>query len=232
MNRKTVTAMFGAKPLIGLLMGINVVIVILLNEAYFGYSPLLLAIVVVVLNILMTGGLHLDGWIDLGDAFFSYRDKEKRLEILSDSRVGAFGAIHLAVLLLLKTGILYEIFFRQPLNMHLFFLFVPFLCRMAMLIYFNCSMNVKETGLAAYYKKHVQTGALWIYIGCYLLLFLTAAFLLKEVLLLVLLVSMIILTFIYRKWTYVHFGGMTGDLLGALYEGMELALWGILLLFI
>ncbi|MFC5541464.1 MAG: adenosylcobinamide-GDP ribazoletransferase [Bacilli bacterium] len=230
MTDKSVTAMFGAMPFISLLMGMAVVLVIRLNDVYFEFSPLFLAILVAVLNVAMTGGLHLDGWIDLGDAYFSYRDKEKRLEILSDSRVGAFGAIALAVLLLLKVGIFHEMFLQRPSHLFYYVLIVPLLCRLAIMIYFNMSVNVKESGLAAYFKKQVIPGRLWIFIGVYLLIILVFGILLKDVFFFVLLVVMLISALFYRNWTYKHFGGMTGDLLGALYEGMELVLWGILLL--
>ncbi|QBK25921.1 adenosylcobinamide-GDP ribazoletransferase [Ureibacillus thermophilus] len=230
MTNKSVTAMFGAMPFVSLLMGLIIVFVLTVNNYYFEFSPLFLAILVVVLNIVMTGGLHLDGWIDLGDAYFSYRDRQRRLEILSDSRVGAFGAIALVILLLLKIGIFYDMFLKRPSNLYYYFLFVPVLCRMAMLIYFNLSVNVKESGLASFFKNQVMPKRLWIFIECYLVFIIIAAYLLKDIFLVVLLFSMFIVTLLYRKWTYVHFGGMTGDLLGALYEGMELVLWGVLLL--
>jgi len=230
MTNKSVTAMFGAMPIISLLMGMAIVIVIHFNTVYFEFSTLFLAILIVVLNIVMTGGLHLDGWIDLGDAYFSYRDREKRLEILSDSRVGAFGVIAFVVLILLKIGMIHEILLKQPYELYVYFLIVPILCRLAILIYFNSSKSVKDSGLAAYFKKQVIANHLWIFIGCYLLLLFFSAIMLKNLLFIVLLVGMLLATFIYRKWTYKHFGGMTGDLLGALYEGMELVLWGILLL--
>ncbi|TQE91750.1 adenosylcobinamide-GDP ribazoletransferase [Ureibacillus terrenus] len=230
MSGKTVTAMFGAMPFMGFLMGLASVALLFLNEHYAGFSPLFMAILVVVFHIFMTGGLHLDGWIDLGDAYFSYRDKEKRLEILSDSRVGAFGAIHLVVLILLKVGVFYEIFLQSPAHLYCYFVFIPVFCRLAMLIYFNMSMNVKQSGLAAYFKKQVVPEHLWIFILGYALIIVAAAFALKIYGLLILLTGMLVLTWFYRRWTYIHFGGMTGDLLGALYEGMELALWGIVLL--
>ncbi len=232
MNNKTVTAMFGTMPFISFFMGVIVVLVILLNDVYFNFTPLFLAIIIVIINIMMTGGLHLDGWIDLSDAYFSYRDKEKRLEILSDSRIGAFGAINLVLIVLLKIGIFYEYLHQRPTNFYLFFIILPVLCRLAILIYFNLSVNVKESGLAAYFKKHVKAKSLWIYIACYIFIILITGFVLNEYKLFVLTFSMFVMTWIYRHWTYRHFGGMTGDLLGALYEGMELALWGMLLLFI
>ena len=48
------------------------------------FSPLAAAFFVWLALIVLTGGIHLDGWMDASDAFFSYRDKQKRLEIMKD----------------------------------------------------------------------------------------------------------------------------------------------------
>ncbi len=54
----------------------------------------------------LTGGLHLDGWMDVADGFGSYRSRERTLEIMKDSRVGAMGVIAAILLLLLKASVL------------------------------------------------------------------------------------------------------------------------------
>lgn len=232
MNNKSVTAMFGTMPIISFFMGLIIVFTYYLNDTYFQFTPLLLAIVIVVLNIVMTGGLHLDGWIDLSDAYFSYRDRERRIEILSDSRVGAFGAIGLVVMLLLKIAFFYELFIQQPEELLVFFVFIPVLSRLAMIIYFNVTKNIKDTGLAAYFKNQVMQQHLWIYVVLYIFIMIFIGLILYNSILFILIICMFGLTILYRKFTIKHFGGVTGDLLGALYEGMELALWGIVLLFI
>ena len=47
------------------------------------------------LPVLLTGGIHLDGYADTSDALSSYGDREKKLEILKDSHCGAFAVIRL-----------------------------------------------------------------------------------------------------------------------------------------
>jgi adenosylcobinamide-GDP ribazoletransferase len=54
--------------------------------------------VVLVVSALLTGMLHLDGFVDCCDALLGTRSVERRLEILRDSRVGAYGAIGAALL--------------------------------------------------------------------------------------------------------------------------------------
>jgi adenosylcobinamide-GDP ribazoletransferase len=64
----------------------------------------------VFLTVLITGGIHLDGFCDTCDARASWGDKERKLEILSDSHIGAFAAIKLGVYLVLYTAFLSELY--------------------------------------------------------------------------------------------------------------------------
>ena len=50
-----------------------------------------------VIAVILSGGIHVDGYMDTSDAFCSYREKEKKLEILKDPHIGAFAVISLAV---------------------------------------------------------------------------------------------------------------------------------------
>lgn len=57
-----------------------------------------------VIPLLVTGGFHVDGFMDTMDALHSYGDRQKRLEILKDPHVGAFSIISLVVFVLLVLG--------------------------------------------------------------------------------------------------------------------------------
>ena len=90
----------GYFPLVGLLIGL------ILLAAWWGLGLVLpemvTAVLVVALWAVLTGGLHLDGLADCGDGLLAAVSPERRLEILKDSRIGAFGAIALVLHLLLK----------------------------------------------------------------------------------------------------------------------------------
>lgn len=230
MNRKSVTAMYMTMPILGLLMGCTAAILIFINEHFLQFSSLLLAVCIVVANIVMTGGLHLDGWMDTGDAYFSYQVQERRLEILEDSRIGAFGAISLVVLILLKIAFIYEVLNDMETTSYLIFICIPFLSRIAVLIYFLSTQPVKVKGMAAYFKAQVIHRRVWVSIAIYILLLILASYFFSTSRFLILFGAMLLFIYCYRRWTYKNFGGMTGDLIGALYEGAELFLWGILLL--
>ncbi|MDP8950256.1 MAG: adenosylcobinamide-GDP ribazoletransferase [Actinomycetota bacterium] len=87
-------------PLVGAALGCVLV------AAAFGLDIFLPAPVVaallVALGVLLTGGLHLDGLMDACDGLFCARPPEERLEIMRDSRVGAFGVLGAVCLLLVK----------------------------------------------------------------------------------------------------------------------------------
>ncbi len=56
------------------------------------------------LPVLVTGGFHVDGFMDTMDALHSYQSREKKLEILKDSHIGAFAVIMLAAYGLIYLG--------------------------------------------------------------------------------------------------------------------------------
>ncbi|WP_342559095.1 adenosylcobinamide-GDP ribazoletransferase [Metasolibacillus sp. FSL K6-0083] len=230
LTKKNVTAMYILMPLLSLLTGGALIGFLTINNYWLQLSPLLTAAILVVGMIVITGGIHTDGFIDTSDAFFSYRDTEKRLTILEDPRVGAFGVLAVVCLLLLKVGFLYEALLRE-INLF-YFIAIPLLARVAMLLYFITMKSAKTTGLAAYFKERVQTRAVIVACVFYSLLVISFALYMGDWSLLALYIMMLCSLLFYRHWSNKNFAGMTGDLLGALYEGMELVLWGTLLLFI
>ncbi|RHW38543.1 adenosylcobinamide-GDP ribazoletransferase [Lysinibacillus yapensis] len=229
MTPKSITAMYYMMPVLGLLMGFTLVLLNEINLDYLQVSPLLFSILVVIAGIVMTGGLHLDGWIDMGDAYFSYQDRARRLEILEDSRIGAFGAIFLVVLLLLKIGLIYEALHRFSFSINFYFMAIPFLSRLALLIYFLTMNPAKEKGLATYFKEKVIPKEVWSSLAIYTVMFCCAAYFFVGLAGIFLFGCMLFFVILYRKWTIKNFGGMSGDLVGALYEGTEVFLWGMLL---
>ncbi|QAY65689.1 adenosylcobinamide-GDP ribazoletransferase [Paenibacillus protaetiae] len=93
-------------PLAGLAIGA-------VTAAAFSLLALLLpawpaAVLALAVWIALSGGLHLDGWMDTADGVLSHRSREKMLEIMKDSRVGAMGVIAAVLLLLFKFSLLAE----------------------------------------------------------------------------------------------------------------------------
>ncbi len=89
-------------PVVGLLIGL---ILWALGHLMIGHLPPILAGgLIVAFWAAITGGLHLDGLADCGDALPAAVSRERRLEIMKDPRLGAFGTIALVLFLILKVG--------------------------------------------------------------------------------------------------------------------------------
>ena len=98
-SAEEVGASQGYFPLVGLFLG---AILVAVNWLFNLILPSSLVDVFLIITILiLTGALHIDGFIDTCDAFFVQKEPEERWRIMSDSRVGSFGVIGAFCLLLL-----------------------------------------------------------------------------------------------------------------------------------
>lgn len=75
----------------------------------FRVNGLLFSTVLSAIPIIVTGGIHLDGFCDVCDAKGCCGSKEKMLKIMSDSHIGAFAAVNLVLYFLLQTGLFSQI---------------------------------------------------------------------------------------------------------------------------
>ena len=90
-------------PFVGAAAGLLTLGVSWLGE-YFGFGTGFMAMALILVPVLVTGGIHVDGLLDTSDALSSWRDREKRLEILKDSHAGAFAVITACVYFLVLYG--------------------------------------------------------------------------------------------------------------------------------
>ena len=87
-------------PVVGLLLGLVLSLAHWVFERLF--APTLSGALLVALWALLTGGLHLDGLADCGDGLLASATPERRLEMMRDPRLGAFGGLALILFLILK----------------------------------------------------------------------------------------------------------------------------------
>ena len=87
-------------PLIGWIVGAIAFVVFYLFNFFVG--PDIAIVLSMIASVLVTGGFHEDGFADVCDGFGGGWTKEKILTIMKDSAIGAYGAIGLILLLLLK----------------------------------------------------------------------------------------------------------------------------------
>ena len=91
----------GCLPAVGLLAG---GLLYGWSGAVTGMQPVLFGAVAVLLPIVLSGGFHMDGFLDAADGIFSRRDRQKRLEIMKDPHCGPFAVLCCGGLLLLELG--------------------------------------------------------------------------------------------------------------------------------
>jgi adenosylcobinamide-GDP ribazoletransferase len=202
-------------PLAGLVLG-GILAAFWLLTAPFLPAPLMAALLVVGM-VVLTGGIHLDGFMDSIDGLFSGRSRGRKLEIMRDSRVGAFGVLGLVCLLLIKYN-LYLCLTRESLPLLL--LVVPALSRWCIILAIAHFPYAREEGLG---KLHgAYTGKREVAIAT-----LTAAAASGAALGAAggcLLVVGGALTFFTGIRVTRALGGLTGDIYGFINEVMEVCL--------
>ena len=92
-EEKNMKYIFYNLPLIGIMLGLIEYLLYLLS-IYLGFSSVLYAALSVAVIVLLTGGIHLDGYADTIDALFCHGDIEKRRQVLSDAHTGAYAVIY------------------------------------------------------------------------------------------------------------------------------------------
>jgi len=221
-------------PVVGLGIGfLGYGLFLLLSK--LGLSAFSKAVVMVLFFMAITGGLHLDGLMDTADAYFSRRSIEQKLQIMKDSRVGAFAVMTLVSLLLIKTALFYELFSRN-FRESILLLLIPFLARVFQAFVLCFFPYAKKDGLAVMFGQMKRKGlvsglAVSLILAIMLINFLAGVkgLLIKELLLLL---CLTLFTVFYYFSAKKNFGGITGDIVGAYVEMAEVLALGMLVIMI
>jgi adenosylcobinamide-GDP ribazoletransferase len=176
--------------------------------------PMVAAVALVLLLLTFSGCLHLDGLSDTADGFLSSRSRERILEIMKDSHVGAMGVIVIVGLLLTKFAALASI---PAARLWPAVLLMPLAGRAAIVVHLAVLPCARPDGLGSVFYEH----RLWpAAVFSALLLAAVAAGLLGSVGLAIcglwLAVTLALAAYVRRK-----IGGTTGDTLGAVCEILE-----------
>lgn len=197
-------------PLVGVILGG------LSGTIYYLFSFInseLASLMTLISMIVLTGGLHLDGLADTLDGFMSNTDRERTMEIMKDSRVGAFGVIGLILNLLAKYVLISNIQTNVPI---------------VLILSLGNSRLVLGHKMA--YKKIARPGGLGDlfnssnpkkYVLTSGIIYIAILALINPIYLLALLATIImgeIISFI----TYRKIGGFTGDVFGTTVEVGEI----------
>lgn len=215
-------------PLIGVVIGgLEILIFWICNR--MECSEILRGVLLTALPLIITGGIHMDGFLDTVDARSSYGDREKKLEILKDPHTGAFAIIKGILYLLLQVGFFCELSWKGVC----YFAWVFVLSR-GMSGYALASFKgAKDTGLLASFAKEADknvvriTMLLYYAVGYIAMLTIGALWLDAGSLQWMLYGMGIFLSTLavfgyYRFFSYREFHGITGDLAGYFLQLLEL----------
>jgi adenosylcobinamide-GDP ribazoletransferase len=203
----------GLFPAVGLLIGLGLVVINWLLDALIPRA--VLDCLLVLIMIAITGALHLDGVADLIDGLAGGKDREGALRIMKDSRVGAMGVVGLVMVLLLK----YLCLFHVPLELKsAALIFMPAAGRWVQVcLACYCPYVRAEGGTGGAFVDNVEQPE-FLRASATLLVAALILFWLKGIFLIFLLS---LATMVLIRYFEVRLGGVTGDVLGAVTEIVE-----------
>lgn len=205
-------------PFVGIVIGAVMYGVLWYGKEH-SIGTLLLACIATVIPVLITGGIHLDGYLDTIDALSSYGDREKKLKILKDSNSGAFAIIFGLVYFVVSLGVWSEMSFRAAP-----FLAVSYVMSRTLSAFSIAAFPLaKNTGLAAAFQDGAHRKNVKIIMVVYFLIE-AAVLLWMDAGLGALVILASLLAFGYHYLVCKRtFGGITGDLAGFFLQICELA---------
>lgn len=204
-----------AYPLAGVATGGVVAATLAMTGAL---PPLASALIAVAVGIVATGALHEDGLADLADSFGG-QSRERRLEIMKDSRVGSFGVLALIVAVGLKVTLIADV------DLALAAVGVAALSRGLLPVLMATQPQARAGGLGARAAEALRPAT--VVCGVAIGVALAAATLPLAVLLPVLAACAAGAAAVAwaARW---QIGGITGDVLGAAQVVSEIAGWAVL----
>ena len=202
-------------PVVGLIIGIILVILNWLLSLVLP-SAVVSALLIVAL-VIITGALHLDGFVDTCDGIAGHKSVEDRWRVMRDSRAGAFGIVGIALLLLVK----YVSLNSLPSAFLTFLLiFMPVVSRWAMVYAIFVYPYARPSGLGTAFKQATRwpqfTAATVITV-----VVAVALFPFFSIIGLLLIFGIWIITALLSVYLKHKFSGLTGDTYGAINEVAE-----------
>jgi len=214
-NRRYALCFF---PLIGAVVG-GILLLWYWLSGILKIDTNLFSAVCVAIPIIVTGGIHMDGFCDVIDAQSSCQTKEKKLAIMSDPHIGAFPLIYLAVYFLVTFGLFGEVKgFETMLIISLGFILSRALSGFAAVTFKSAKSESSLQNFAKPAHKKNTVTALLI-----LILAIGSSMILINIVcgLSVLVVSLLVLLY-YRIFSYKNFGGISGDMAGYFLQICEI----------
>lgn len=192
--------------------------------------------------LIITGGFHVDGFMDVNDAFNSYKSKEEKLEILKDPHIGAFSVISLVIFGGIYVTSAYLLFYGIDANKEITHIWQSNLIVVACLSFYVsriagglCSLLLKhgkKEGMLHSETKDANKKSVIILI-IQLIIAGIAIFAVNHFAFVCATICILLFTLYFRNRCYKEFGGITGDTAGyyiTVSEGILLMCLAILML--
>jgi adenosylcobinamide-GDP ribazoletransferase len=203
-----------AAPIAGMVVGAIGWLAFFFADA-FGLPPAIAGALAVAATVFVTGALHEDGLCDTADGFGGGRTRERKLEIMRDSRIGTFGAAALLFSILLRTAALSAL--AKPSLAFSALVASHAAARAVMPVFMRMVPPARSDGLSANSGAIPDSSAfVAVLIGGAALLFLGVSGAVLAA------IALAILFFAVRRLCQRQIGGQTGDVLGALEQLSEI----------
>ena len=214
-------------PLVGVIIGVLEAVAGNLITLWKGEGTFLCAVVLTLIPVFVTGGIHLDGFADTMDAKSSYGDREKKLEILKDPHTGAFAIISLCCYFLLCVGIFSEMRTERLFAAALVFVFSRSLSGISVVSF----QAAKNSGVLRTFQDGAQKRNVRIVLIFWLFATVVGFFLTAGLCGVAAAAVGLAVFFYYYQFSRKQFGGITGDLAGYFLQLCELFMLAVLALF-
>lgn len=178
----------------------------------------IVSVFVIISYVLITGGLHVDGWGDVFDGFFSFKGggSQKIIEIMKDSRIGTYSCIAIICNFIIRYAGIGNLINAELL---LWIITVPVIAKCCVVLICYIGKTAKQTGTGNIFIANVDIKGL-------ILTFIVTALICIPILgiryFLIIILINIGLTFCINKFCKHYINGHTGDTLGFTSEAIEL----------
>ncbi len=207
-------------PLVGVVLALALFGVIWVCQT-LQFSEILVGVFVAVLPIALTGGIHMDGFLDTADALASHQTKERKLEILKDSHTGAFAIISFGIYFALYIAIVANIEFNGTAILLIGCGYVLERCLCGMSVAkFRCAKN---SGLLHTFADGAAKRTVFIVLVTITILLVTFMMVISLMSVIIIALAILIMIYYYFK-SKKEFGGITGDLAGWFIQITEIAI--------
>jgi len=219
-NAKTLNASSRYFTVIGLLLGLCMSLAYVASSQIFPVSVAVLF--VLISNLLLTGCFHQDGLADMADGFGGAFERQRKLDIMKDSRLGTYGSCALIVILAMHYVLLLEL---EAVVVSILVAQAVSRCLAASIIYNTPYAADPDASKAKPLSQAMSDTDLLVLLGC------AAAMLLLLPLQVALSIVLVLLLFryLFKRYIISQIGGYTGDCLGASQQLSETCIYLTLL---